>query len=195
MNGVAQDNTYSICGERLLSETVKSKYLIVMSAHFNEISIKKPNAALLITDTNEIKDIEKLLFNNPQPIQYKCGYHYELFFMQERNCIFENYPINVECDFFCFDNKEIHSKMKEYAYALEHNPTHYVYELEIDEEADVSNVLNILSEANLNTFIIQSIFTSKEKLFLLDNSDNVDETHFKLRSYSFLRGINEYCNR
>lgn len=129
--------------------TGRTKYLIICNAFFNGVDILKPNAALLITDKEEIMKNEKLFFNNPEPKTYLCGYHFNIQFWDDSIKPISSILYNMTCGSYCFDYDLIKKQMSKYARMLEDKPSHYIYTLTIDSKFTIEDVKRELNDNHL----------------------------------------------
>jgi hypothetical protein len=147
---------FAFSGQRIPFTTGKTKYIVVKNAFFNRSNIYKPNAALLITDTKEIVNNEKLFLDN-RTYGHACGYHYAIQFWARPDDQIDDIPFNQECEEFLRNNSKIQSKMKSYIKQLETNPTHYIYNLQIPVTIERKEVLKSFDNSGLHLFFMEGV--------------------------------------
>ena len=131
----------------------QSKYILIKDAEMMRSGILKPNAAILITDKQLIKNDEALFLGNYSN-QHACGYHYTIQFWKTSDKLIEEFPFNQECEEFVKNNNAIQSKMREYIKILETKPTHYIYNLKVPVTIEPDKVIQALNNSNLTIFFI-----------------------------------------
>ena len=144
---------FAFSGLRIPFTTGKTKYIVVKNAFFNRSNIYKPNAALLITDTKEIGDNERLFLDN-KTYGHACGYHYAIQFWVSPDDQIDDIPFNQECEEFLRSNSKIQSKMKGYIKQLETKPTHYIYNLQIPVTIEPKDLLKSFDNSGLHLFFM-----------------------------------------
>lgn len=181
--------------------TGRTKYFIIKNAFFNNIEIKKTNAAILITDKKEIEENESLFFNNPQPVAHGCGFDYDIQFWEQPYSCLEDISYNIRCEKYCFDNDIIRNKMLEYARQLVQNPTHYIYSLKIRDKYTPVIILNTIKDREILIFFMDerlkhnyndNLDSKYYTIQLLDESDDINEVKTRLKKYSFVEEVTEY---
>jgi len=160
---------FAFSGQRIPFTTGKTKYIVIKNAFFNRSNIYKSNAALLITDTKEIADNEKLFLDN-KTYGHACGYHYAIQFWVSADNQIDDIPFNQECEEFMRSNSKIQSNMNGYIKQLETKPTHYIYNLQIPVTNEPNDILKSFDNSELN-------------LFFMDGISN----HYTTLSFSFLQ--------
>jgi len=108
----------------------QTDYVIVKSAFMNQTNILKPNAALLITEKQEINNFQEL-FLAKRSITHLCGYDYSIQFWNSTDSLSHEVSLNEKCDVFDYKPQETHKKIEELIRKLETSPTHFIYNLEI----------------------------------------------------------------
>lgn len=126
----------------------KVEFVLVRNAFYNEVDIYKPNAALLITDTEEI-NLDQKLFLADHEIQHYCGYHYEIQFWYNRDSLLNSKFVNIECESFEYKTFQAWSLVEKYSHLLKKHPTHFIYELKLSVLTDPSFLLNVLRNNDL----------------------------------------------
>jgi len=147
----------------------------------------KYNAALLITDSEEIKEAQEL-FLAEQHIAHSCGYHYKISFWYDTDSIYSLNYLNKECEVFSYEPKETRHRLDYYAKKLETSPTHYIYVIEFKPNEEKF----FFNDSNLKLFIHKEEYQEKSIIHLLDTSPNIDEVKGKLKQYRFIKEITEY---
>ena len=160
---------FAFSGQRIPFTTGKTKYIVIKNAFFNSSNIYKPNAALLITDTKEIADNERLFLDN-KTNGHACGYHYAIQFWVSPDDQIDDTPFNQECVEFLRSNSKIQSKMKGYIKQLETKPTHYIYNLQIPVTIEPKEILKSFENSGLH-------------LFFMDGTSN----HYKTLGFAYLQ--------
>lgn len=144
---------FAFSGQRIPFTAGKTKYIVVKNSFFNRSNIYKPNAALLITDKNEIAENEGLFLDN-KSYGHACGYHYAIQFWVSPDDQIEDIPFNQECEEFLRSNSKIQSKMKAYIKQLETKPTHYIYNLQIPVTIESKDILKSFDNSGLHLFFM-----------------------------------------
>jgi hypothetical protein len=147
---------FAFSGQRIPFTTGKTKYIVVKNAFFNRSNIYKPNAALLIADTKEIANNEKIFLDN-KTYGHACGYHYAIQFWASPDDQIDDIPFNQECEEFLRSNSKIQSKMKSYIKQLETNPTHYIYNLQIPVTIEPKDILKSFDNSGLHLFFMDGV--------------------------------------
>ena len=147
---------FAFSGQRIPFTTGKTKYIVVKNAFFNRSNIYKPNAALLITDTREIADNERLFLDN-KTYGPACGYHYAIQFWISPDNQIDDIAFNQECEEFLRSNNKIQSRMKGYIKQLETKPTHYIYNLQIPVSIEPKDILKHFDNSGLHLFFINGV--------------------------------------
>lgn len=146
----------SFSGQRIPIATGKTKYIVIKDAFFNRSNIYKPNAALLITDTKEITENERLFLDN-KAYGHACGYHYAIQFWVSPEKQIDDISFNQECEVFVRSNGKIQSKMKGYIKQLETKPTHYIYNLQIPVTFEPNDILKAFADSGLHLFFMDGM--------------------------------------
>lgn len=128
------------------------QYELIMDAFFFKNNILKPNAALLITNKEEIKADAKM-FLSKRRMYYLCGYHYRFLFWTNDG-LFGHISVNESCEAFGYKPKEAREKLACYVKQLETAPTHYIYNLEIPVSMAPNEVREKLKDTELHLFFI-----------------------------------------
>lgn len=147
---------FAYSGQRIPFTTGKTKSIVVKNYFFNRSNIYKPNAALLITNTKEITDNERLFLDN-KTYGHAFGYHYAIQFWVSPDNQIDDIPFNQECEEFLLRNSKIQSKMKGYIKQLETKPTHYIYNLQIPVTIEPKDILNAFDNSGLHLFFMDGI--------------------------------------
>ena len=151
-----QSDEYSIFKESEQINLIDAKnvnYELIMNAFFFKNNILKPNAALLITDKEEIKaDAEMFLTRGT--MAHLCGYHYRILFWTNTDSLLGDRYVNQECEIFVYKPEEAQKKLTYYVKQLETAPTHYVYSLEISASMEPNEIREALKDSELNLFFI-----------------------------------------
>jgi hypothetical protein len=131
-------------------------FVIVKSAEMMKTGIASPNAAILISDSNDIKFIESLFHNNHN-MGHACGYHYEISFWGDpliRNMYF---PFNQECEEFHLNNRAIQNLMQGYIKILENEPPNYIFNLKVLGTVTPNDVSKKLKDAGIVHYFDEGI--------------------------------------
>lgn len=131
----------------------QTKFILVKDAEMMRSGILKPNAAILITDQELIKQDEGLFIGN-RTFGHACGYHYNIQFWESSDKLIEEFPFNQECEEFANNDKAIQDKMKGYIKILETKPTHFIYNLKIPVATDPDLVKKSFTNSNLAIFFL-----------------------------------------
>jgi len=127
------------------------KYEIFMNAFFNPNNILKPNAALLISNKDIIKnDVE--LFLSQTKYVFLCGYDYRFFYFTDSDSLFEMRSVNSECEVFDYQPEKANAKLMFYIRKLEKAPTHYIYDIKIPVSMKVSSIKTVLKKRGFYPF-------------------------------------------
>jgi hypothetical protein len=149
------------------------EYIIVKNAFFNETKILKPNAALLITNKDEIIEAQEL-FLAEKEYAHTCGYDYSIQFWKDYDTLYHGVNLNSECEIFSYKPTEAQKRLNYYKRKLETEPTHFIYNL----------VLSILTTPDE---IKSSFKNSGLKLFFIDgNSTRFPKIYFSYRHNTFV---------
>ncbi|WP_163356877.1 hypothetical protein [Dysgonomonas sp. 25] len=155
-----QDTIEFGCGSgRKPFVTGNTKYFIVTNAFFNDVKMKRKNAAVLIMDEEEIVENENLFFENPKRAVYLCGYEYDVIFLDKEKAAIERLLHNTRCHDYCFANDSIRDRMEIYKNRLIEDPTHYIYDLKIMDNYTLEKAITELTDAG---FMIFSLSGSSE---------------------------------
>ena len=132
----------------------QAKYILVKDAEMMRSGILKQNAAILITDKQQIKELEGLFIGN-HTSGHACGYHYSIQFWKSPDKLIEEFPFNQECEEFANNDKAIQNKMKGYIKILETKPTHFIYNLKIPVAIDPDLVKKSFDNSELTIFFLK----------------------------------------
>lgn len=129
------------------------KYELIMNCFHFDNKILKPNAALLITDKNELKaDAE--MFLAEQKEFHKCGYHYRILFWTNTDSLIGRKSVNQDCEVFGYEPKKAKEKLEYYVKKLETKPTHYIYNLEVPISISPNELREKIQDGNLNLLFL-----------------------------------------
>ena len=130
------------------------EYELIMNDFFFETKIFKPNAALLLSDEEEIKaDAEMFLAKTESA--HLCGYNYRISFWTNTNKLFGGRSVNETCEIFGYKHEKARKKLAYYIKQLETAPTHYIYSLEIPVSMEPNDIREKLKDSKLKLFFIQ----------------------------------------
>ena len=165
----------------LLVDTNNLQYELIMNDFFFENKILKPNAALLISNKEEIKADAKM-FLSERKSYHLCGYHYRFLFWTNTDSLFGKTSVNERCEAFGYQPIEANKKLAYYIKQLESAPTHYIYSLKIPVSIEPNEIRAKLKDAELHLFFIDGeqtrlpsiCFSYYSKLFVKENAKNND---------------------
>jgi len=129
----------------------------------NRSKILKQNAALLITDYEDILE-NKQLFKLNKSIGHACGYHYSIKFFDKSNKIYDDIPFNQECEEFLKNNVSIQNRMERYIELLETEPTHFIYNLKLAMNKDPYSAIETLGSKGLNIYALDRLNFDKTSI-------------------------------
>lgn len=112
-----------------------------------------PNAALLITNKEEMKTAQEL-FLAEQRVAHMCGYHYKVSFWYDADNLYTSKSMNKECETFNYKPQETWQLLDYYGNQLETNPTHYIYDLKIPVSIKPDEVRDKLKDSGLVLFFL-----------------------------------------
>ncbi|MDR0873848.1 MAG: hypothetical protein LBN27_10370 [Prevotellaceae bacterium] len=168
------------------------RYTIFSSDNFWELDsteILKPNAALLITDEEEMKEDQEL-FLAEQTILHLCGYHYRISFWYNTDSLYSSNSFNNECEQFSYEPLKTRKRLDYYAKKLFTKPTHYIYNVELSDTAESKEVENFLKDKNLMLFLYPKKY--QNPIWLLDTSSDIEEVRNKLKECTIIKEISVY---
>ena len=131
----------------------KIEYIIVKSAFFNQTKILKPNAALLLTNKEEIFEDQELFLAEQEYI-HLCGYDYSIEFWKDSDSLSHRVYLNSRCERFSYKPAKAKERLDYYKRKLETTPTHYIYNLKLSVLTEPSKVKAIFKNSGMKLFFI-----------------------------------------
>jgi hypothetical protein len=156
----------------------KSNFILIKDAEMFQTQIFRPNAAVLLTEQDQIKQHEDLFLGN-RTFAHACGFHYTIEFWENSDHLVDNFPFNQECEVFAKNNISIQLKMKEYIKLLETNPTHFIYNLKIPVAFEPELVKKSFENSDFTI------------VFLKGNSEHLSEITFSFMQVSQLKEMED----
>lgn len=149
-------------------ETLKGKEYIIYS-HSDSFNFwEESNAAILISDKDSITELKELFYNNELIAEYKCGYNYQIQFMNNNGKeIGKKLHLNTECDMYKRDHKKISEFIDSFISRIKNYPTHYIYNLKVNVEISVDNIIDLLRKDNFEAFLLTDYREQFPKLKLV----------------------------
>ena len=133
----------------------ETQYIIVKQT-YGSGNPKMINAAILITDKDEIKRTRETIL----PISYRdfvfpCGYDYDFLFWKNTDSLTHLVQVNKGCEEIIANNNELNEIIARYANQLRTAPTYFIYNLELPASMDPEDVIEQLKESGLLLFFIE----------------------------------------
>jgi len=172
-------------------KVTKIEYLIVKSAFMNDSKIFRKNAALFITNKEEInKDQE--LFLADRKYSYLCGYDYAIQFWRNSDSLESEMSINSKCESFNYKPKESYEQLASYLQKLETAPTHYIYNLKLSVQTEPEELKKIFNNSGLRLFFMENASKRFPSVYLYyDYTENVIDDSLKKHSEKKINSIIE----
>jgi hypothetical protein len=172
----------------------KIAYVIVKSAFMNPSNILKKNAALFITNKEEL-DNDQQLFLAERRYSHLCGYDYDIQFWINPDSLLKETAINSRCDIYTYQPAKAHDQVAYYVHKLETAPTHFIYNLKLSVENEPEEVKNVFKNSGLNLFFIDGASKRLPSLYLYyDYSENVIQDSLIEHSTRKIQNIIEKIN-
>ncbi len=166
-----------------IENTQKIDAILIQNALIGEDrQIGRSDAALLITDKQEIAKHKQLFFNNQQFL-HACGYSYDLQFWSDSE-LQKEVSYNTECGLEEFKKytKEINVLMNKHQNTLRANPKHFIYALKIPVFADADALIQTAKKDGLSIFPLNgkdSRYPSLEIVSIYKGEGIEDDRKFK----------------
>jgi len=187
------------CPDRRVIVTGQTKYFVMRNAfYFKDKDLKKGNAALVISNKDEIEENEKLFINNHIAYISPCGYHYFYEFWYSCDSILMSDSYTVDCiKGYCFNRSAINDKLLKYHELITKSPTHYIYNLKIRVKYPYKQVIATLqNDGNIALYYNNTNSETKYPKYydieLFDVSDDLEAVKKKMKKYDFISEITEY---
>lgn len=148
-----------------LEDEVNPYRTLIMNAFMMSSNIKEPNAAILISDLNISNEISTLMLAE-RNIYHTCGYDYAFYFWDDDNSYIDETQINSECEAFGLKPKEAWQIVNKYKPILENSPSHYIFDIELDNSTSPTTAKRELENIRLETFFIDDTLNRYPGFFL-----------------------------
>lgn len=131
------------------------EFILIKSAFgFDSTGIYKPNAALLLTDKNEIIENQKIFLSERIVAMSLNGCDYVIQFWENGDCMTNEVGIDEGITTFNYKPEIAQQRLSDYISKLEFKPTHYIYNLTVTADKKPVDVKHILEGAGCRIFFV-----------------------------------------
>lgn len=137
------------------------EFVLIKSAFgYDKTDILKPNAAVLVTNKEELIIVQQLfLAEKENDMMSMNGWDYTIQFWKNSEVLSHEVGVDQRYNLFSYKPEETNKQLRKYTYLLEKGPTHYLYDLSISTTIRPLEIKKMFSNKDLKlVFVDDTLF-------------------------------------